>query len=95
MPDDDELDDYENEVEHEEAMVAELDDERDVSDADEQQAIDEEPDETPFDDARHAYTGVTDDDSDVDISELAAAGALLDDPDRIARTEDRRFDPEL
>ena len=49
----------------------------------------EETDETPFDETRHAYSGATDDDSDVDVAELREAGALLDDPDRIVRAEDR------
>jgi hypothetical protein len=85
----DELDDYGREVDHEEAIVAELEDEREVSDADEVADILEEPDETHFDETRLAYSGATDDDSDVDVSELAEAGALLDDPDRVARAEDR------
>jgi len=88
----DELDDYEDEVEHDEELVAELEDEREVSDADEVADILAEPDDTPFDETRHAYSGATDDDSDVDVAELREAGALLDDPDRIARAEDRDRD---
>ncbi len=86
---DDELDEYEHEVDHEEALVAELDDEREVSDAEELVDLLEEPDETPFDETRLCYSGATDDDSDVDVTELAEAGALLDDPERLARAEDR------
>jgi hypothetical protein len=85
----DELDDYEDEVEHDEELVAELEDEREVSDADEVADILAEPEDTPFDETRHSYTGATDDDSDVDVAELSEAGALLDDPDAIARAEDR------
>ena len=85
----DELDDYEDDVDQEEELVAELEAERDVSDADEVADILAEPDDTPFDETRHAYSGATDDDSDVDVAELREAGALLDDPDRIARAEDR------
>lgn len=77
----DELDDYEAEVEREEAVVAELDDERDVSDADELADVAAERDSTPFDETRWAYSGVVDGDEDVDVAELKSAGALLDDPD--------------
>ena len=79
----DELDDYEDDVDQEEELVAELEAERDVSDADEVADVLAEPDDTPFDETRHAYHGATDDDSDVDVAELREAGALLDDPDRI------------
>ena len=88
----DELDDYEDNLDQEEELVAELEAERDVSDADEVADILAEPDDTPFDTTRHAYSGATDDDSDVDVAELREAGALLDDPDRLARAEDRDRD---
>ena len=88
----DELDDYEDNLDQEEELVAELEAERDVSDADEVADVLAEPDDTPFDETRHTYSGATDDDSDVDVAELREAGALLDDPDRIARAEDRDRD---
>ncbi len=77
----DELDDYEAEVDREEAVVAELHDERDVSDADELADVAAERDSARFDETRWAYSGVVDGDKDVDLAELKSAGALLDDPD--------------
>jgi hypothetical protein len=77
----DELDDYEDIVDHEEAIVTEFDEERVLSDGDELADGDAEPDTTPFDVTRSAYTGVTGNGDDVDVRELRMAGALLDDPD--------------
>ncbi len=77
----DELDDYEDEVDREEAVVAERDDERDLSDGEELADVVAERDSTPFDDTRFTYSGVVDGDEDVDLAEFKSAGALLDDPD--------------
>jgi hypothetical protein len=77
----DELDDYEHDAELVEALEDEIQDELVLADA-EQLADDvEERDETPFDTSRHAYSGVDEGEADVDVEELAEAGALLDDPD--------------
>jgi len=76
----DELDDYEDEVDREEAVVAERDDERDLSDGEELADVVAERDSTPFDDTRFTYSGVVDGDEDVDVAGLRSAGALLDDP---------------
>lgn len=84
----DELDDHEATVERDEAVVDELAAERDISDADELLDLDAEPDDTPFDVMRHQYTGATGGDEDVDVEELAEAGALLDDPTLTARSDD-------
>ena len=79
----DELDDYEERDEEEEALVTELTDEADVSDADEIADLEAEDDETPFDRTRLEYSGVEQDsEGDVDVEELEEAGALLDDPER-------------
>jgi hypothetical protein len=77
----DELDDYEDFVDHDEALVTELDDERTLSDGDELTDADAERDTTPFDETRCIYTGVTGNGDDVDVRELRSAGALLDDPE--------------
>jgi hypothetical protein len=77
----DELDDYEHIVDHDEALVSELDDERMLSDGDELADADAERDNTPFDDTRCIYTGVMGNGDDVDVRELRSAGALLDDPE--------------
>jgi hypothetical protein len=77
----DELDDYEHLVDHDEALVTELDDERLLSDSDELADADAERDTTPFDDTRCLYTGVIGNGDDVDVRELRSAGALLDDPE--------------
>jgi hypothetical protein len=71
--------------EREEALIAELADEAELADADELLDLEAEGDETPFDRTRLEYSGVeADDDGDVDVEELAEAGALLDDPEREA-----------
>ena len=77
----DELDDYEHNVDHDEALVSELDDERMLSDGDELADADGERDTTPFDDTRCIYTGVIGNGDDVDVRELRSAGVLLDDPE--------------
>lgn len=88
----DELDDYEADADAEDALVAELADEATLADADEILDLAAESDETPFDQTRLQYSGVEQDgDGDVDVEELAEAGALLDDPEReslIARAMD-------
>lgn len=83
MPD--ELDDYEERVERGDAAEDELEAELELADADE--LARDEGDDTSFDRTRRAYSGVEDDDSDVDVEELADAGALLDDPEREARRD--------
>ena len=77
----DELDEYEDIVDHDEALVTELEDERLLSDGDELADADAERDNTPFDDTRCIYTGVIGNGDDVDVRELRSAGALLDDPE--------------
>jgi hypothetical protein len=84
----DELDDYEHIVDHDEALVSELDDERMLSDGDELADVDAERDNTPFDDTRCIYTGVMGNGDDVDVRELRSAGALLDDPEFDADGDD-------
>ena len=54
----DELNDYENEADRDEAVVTELVVEQDLSDADELSDADGEGDSTPFDETRAAYSGV-------------------------------------
>ena len=77
----DELDEYEDIVDHGEAVVTEFEDERLLSDGDELADADAERDTTPFDDTRCIYTGVIGNGDDVDVRELRTAGALLDDPE--------------
>jgi hypothetical protein len=77
----DELDEYEDLVDHDEALVTGLDDERELSDGDELTDAEAEADDTPFDLTRSAYSGVSGNGDDVDVRELRTAGALLDDPE--------------
>lgn len=80
----DELDDFERVIDRDEAVVLELEDERDLSDADELADVVSEPDETYFDRTRWTYSGRngrSDGDGEVDVKELRSVGALLDDPD--------------
>ena len=77
----DEFDDYEGIVDHDEAIVTELDDERLLSDGDELVDADAERDATPFDITRCTYSGVLGNGDDVDVRELRSAGAQLDDPE--------------
>ncbi|MGI9031163.1 MAG: hypothetical protein ACR2HP_14445 [Ilumatobacteraceae bacterium] len=88
----DELDEYEQQGETEQRLVDELADEAAVADADEILDREAEPDETPFDETRHQYSGVGDD--DVDIEELEEAGALFDDPEREALLSGAMDDPD-
>jgi hypothetical protein len=80
----DELDDFERVIDRDEAVVLELENERELSDADELADVIAEPDETFFDRTRWTYSGCnghTDGDGEVDVRELKSVGALLDDPD--------------
>ena len=91
----DELDDYERVIDRDEAVVLELDNERELSDADELTDVVAEPDDTYFDRTRRTYTGCNghgDGDGDVDVRELKSVGALLDDPDDDA--DDNGDDPD-
>jgi hypothetical protein len=66
-----------------------------VADAAEVDAVAEEQGETAFDETRHAYSGVIEDsDADVDVEEYEEAGALFDDPERIALLEGGIDDPD-
>jgi hypothetical protein len=87
----DELDDYERVIDRDEAVLLELENERDLSDADELADVIAEPDESLFDRTRWTYSGCnghTDGDGEVDVRELRSVGALLDDPDDDADTDD-------
>lgn len=84
----DDLDDYEGGAERDEAVVAELDAEQDLSDSEQLADTEAEGDSTHFDQTRTAYSGVVEGDDDVDVAELESAGALLDDPDRIDDDDD-------
>lgn len=84
----DELDDYEERVERADGAEDGLGEEQDLADSEELTDEDTEPDETPFDRTREVYSGVEEDDSDVDVEELKEAGALLDDPEREERDPD-------
>lgn len=80
----DELDDYERVLDRDEAVVTDLDDERDLSDGEELADVVGERDCTYFDQTRWAYSGRNgeiDGDEIIDVRELKAAGSLLDDPD--------------
>jgi hypothetical protein len=80
----DELDDYERVIDRDEAVLLELESERELSDADELADVIAEPDETFFDRTRWTYSGRnghTDGDGEADIRELESVGALLDDPE--------------
>jgi hypothetical protein len=90
----DELDDYETSAERAEAVEEELATETELADADEIADVSEEPDETPFDRTRLAYSGVEEGDADVDVEELEEAGALLDDPEREVLLEGGMDDPD-
>jgi hypothetical protein len=85
----DELDEYETGVDHDELLVTVLDDERELSDADELADVQAERDTTLFDDTRCVYSGADGNGEGVDFRELRAAGALLDDPDSMTSGDDR------
>ena len=78
----DELDDYEEGAERDDAWEDEVEGELALADAEELLDAAAEPDETPFDETRLAYSGVVEGDGDVDVLELEEAGARLDDPER-------------
>lgn len=90
----DELDDYEDDVDREEAVVDEASDEQLLADADEVFNGVAEPDETPFDETRQQYSGVTEGDGDVDVEEYEEAGALFDDPEKTVLLEGGMDDPD-
>ncbi|MET0460733.1 MAG: hypothetical protein ABW195_15890 [Ilumatobacteraceae bacterium] len=90
----DELDDFEDEIEGEEAIVDDLVDEIELYEADDLLAVEAERDETPFDETRIQYSGVAADDSDVDIEEYEEAGALFDDPEKTTLLSGGMDDPD-
>ena len=79
MPD--ELDEYEEGLEHAEAREEEVEQEMALADAEELADRAAERDETPFDETRHAYSGVDEDGGGIDLEELDEAGARFDTPD--------------
>ena len=83
----DELDEYEEGVERDEAEAAGIDEELALSDADEISDESAERDETSFDETRLEYSGAEEGDGDVDMEEMEEAGALFDDPEKTARLE--------
>jgi hypothetical protein len=90
----DELDDYEDDVDRDEAVVDEESDEQLLADADELFNGEAEPDETPFDETRLQYSGVREGDGDVDVEEYEEAGALFDDPEKTVLLEGGIDDPD-
>jgi hypothetical protein len=84
----DELDHYQEGAERAEAREDEHERELALADASQLDDIAGEQDETRFDETRLAYSGVAEDDSDVDVQELEEAGAQLDDPPREAPQTD-------
>lgn len=81
----DDFDDYDRVVARDEAVVTELENERELSDADELADVVAEKDCTYFDRTRWTYSGrhgnADGGAEDVDVRELQSVGALLDDPD--------------
>jgi hypothetical protein len=66
-----------------------------VADAEELEELAAEQDESPFEETRHEYSGVIEDsDADVDVEEYEEAGALFDDPERIAMLQGGIDDPD-
>jgi hypothetical protein len=90
----DELDEYEDGVERDEAKAAEIDEELALSDADQLSDGSAEQDETWFDETRHEYSGAEEGDGDVDVEEMEEAGPLLDDPEKTALLERAIDDPD-
>ena len=90
----DELDDYEDGVERDEAEAAEIDEEVALSDADQISDESAEQDETSFDETRLEYSGAEKGDGDVDVEEMEEAGPLLDDPETTALRERTIDDPD-
>jgi hypothetical protein len=81
----DELDDYEAGLEQAEAREEEVEQEMALADAENLADRAAERDETPFDESRHAYSGVDEDGGGVDLEELDEAGASFDAPEPEAR----------
>ena len=79
MPD--ELDEYEEGLERAEAREEEVQQEMALADAEELADRATERDETPFDETRHAYSGVDEDSGGIDLEELDEAGARFDTPE--------------
>jgi hypothetical protein len=90
----DELDEYEEGVERDEAEAAEINEELALSDADQISDGSAEQDETSFDETRHEYSGAEEGDGDVDVEEMEEAGPLLDDPEQAALRERAIDDPD-
>jgi len=90
----DELDEYEDGVERDEAKAAEIDEELAMSDADQISDGSAEQDETSFDETRREYSGAEEGDGDVDVEEMEEAGPLLDDPEKTALLERAIDDPD-
>ena len=90
----DELDEYEDGVERDEAEAAAIDEELALSDADQISDGSAEQDETSFDETRHEYSGAGEGDADVDVEEMEEAGPLLDDPEKTALRERAIDDPD-
>jgi hypothetical protein len=88
----DELDEYEESVERDEAEAAGIDEELALSDADQISDESAEQDETPFDKTRHEYSGA--EEGDIDVEEMEEAGPLLDDPEKTALLERSIDDPD-
>ena len=88
----DELDEYEDGVERDEAEAVEIDEELALSDADQISDGSAEQDETSFDETRREYSGA--DEGDVDVEEMEEAGPLLDDPETTALLERAIDDPD-
>ena len=90
----DELDEYEEGVERDEAEVTKIDEELALSDADQISDGSAEQDETSFDVTRREYSGAEEGDGDVDVDEMEEAGPLLDDPENTALRERAIDDPD-
>jgi hypothetical protein len=90
----DELDEYEEGVERDEAEVVGIDEELAMSDADQISDESAEQDETSFDETRHEYSGAEEGDGDVDLEQMEEAGPLLDDPEKTALLERATDDPD-
>ena len=87
----DELDEYEDGVERDEAEAAGIDEDLALSDADQISDESAERDETSFDETRLEYSGA--EEGDGDVEEMEDAGPLLDDPEKTALHERAIDDP--
>ena len=76
----DELDDYEEDLEQAEAREEEVEQEMALADAVELAERAAEWDETPFDETRHAYSGLDEDGGGIDLEELDEADIRFDAP---------------